>query len=229
MSERSAITTTGEVKLKPWVHAGLLVVFAALSAAAYWMDRNGLPLGRISEGHSVASFLYILFMAAAGYEVIALAIQFTHPVIGTGRPAKSRCSPSFIRVVIDPRRHLRPDLCDRRARRKSARCSARWPACSWASPSRRRSAAWRRGRSSRSSGRSASATASFSRRSTCSATCSTSASCTPRSTRSAARSARRRRSGGASSSRTRCSSARWRSTTRPSSWRRTSSTRWSSG
>lgn len=100
MSEREAITTTGEVKLsRPWVHAGLLVVFATLAAALYWMDKNGYPLGRISDAHSVASFLSILFLAASGYEAIALAIQFLVRY-RDGSPGEVIMLTDFTRVVM---------------------------------------------------------------------------------------------------------------------------------
>ena len=99
MKERGAITTTGEVKLKPWVHAGLLVVFAALSAMAWWMDKNGMQFGHLSEGTSVAAFLHIMFLAAVGYEVIALAIQFLIRQRG-GSPGEVIMLNGFIRVVM---------------------------------------------------------------------------------------------------------------------------------
>jgi small-conductance mechanosensitive channel len=99
MKECGAITTTGAVKLKPWVHAGLLVVFAALAAAAYWMDHHEMPLGRIWEGTSVAGFLHIVFLAAVGYEVIALAIQFLIRHRG-GSPGEVIMLNGFIRVVM---------------------------------------------------------------------------------------------------------------------------------
>jgi small-conductance mechanosensitive channel len=98
MKERSTIITTGEVKLKPWVHAGLLVVFAALAATADWMDNHGMPLGHISEGASVAAFLHIVFLAAVGYEAIALAIQFFIRHRG-GSPGEVTMLTGFIRVV----------------------------------------------------------------------------------------------------------------------------------
>jgi small-conductance mechanosensitive channel len=105
MSEQSAITTTGAVKLKPWVHAALLVAFAALSAAAYWMDKNGMRLGWVSEptsvskGTSVAAFLYIMFLVAIGYEVVALAIQFLVRY-RNGSPGEVIMLSGLIRVVM---------------------------------------------------------------------------------------------------------------------------------
>ena len=101
MGERGAVTTTttGEVKLKPWVHAGLLVVFAALAAVAYWMDKNEMPLGHISAGTSVAGFLHIVFLAAVGYEIIALAIQFLVRY-RAGSPGEVIMLTGFMRVVV---------------------------------------------------------------------------------------------------------------------------------
>ena len=79
MSDLSATTTTGAVKLKPWVHAGLLMVFVVLALTAYWLDSQGYNLGYISHevgAASMSSLLYGIFIAACAYECAALAIQF---------------------------------------------------------------------------------------------------------------------------------------------------------
>ncbi len=102
MSEGSAITITGEVKLKPWVHAGLLVVFAALAVGAYWLDRQGVALGHISNGPdapSISLLLYGVFLAAVAYECAALAIQFIIRERG-GSPGDVKMLAGFIRLVV---------------------------------------------------------------------------------------------------------------------------------
>ncbi|MGO8703684.1 MAG: ParB N-terminal domain-containing protein [Candidatus Brocadiia bacterium] len=99
MSERTPITTTGEVKLKPWVHAGLLAIFAVLASTAYWMDNHEMPLGHISAGTSVAAFLHIVFLVAVGYEVVALAIQFLIRA-RDGSPGEVMMLTGLVRVLV---------------------------------------------------------------------------------------------------------------------------------
>jgi small-conductance mechanosensitive channel len=102
MSERTPITITGEVKLKPWVHAGLLVVFAALAVAAYGLDRQGYDLGHISSepnAPSIAFLLYGVFLAAVAYECAALAIQFIVRQRG-GSPGDVKMLAGFIRLMM---------------------------------------------------------------------------------------------------------------------------------
>jgi small-conductance mechanosensitive channel len=102
MSERSPITITGEVKLKPWVHAGLLVVFAVLAVTAYWLDKQGYALGHLSynaDAPSIAILLYGVFIAAVAYECAALAIQFIIRQRG-GSPGDVKMLAGFIRLMI---------------------------------------------------------------------------------------------------------------------------------
>jgi len=90
----------GEEKLKPWVRAGLLVVFLALAAAAGWMDKSAdYTLGHITPGATVASFLYIVFIAAAAYEFLSLAIQFAVTHRG-GSPGEVTMLMNFVRVLV---------------------------------------------------------------------------------------------------------------------------------
>jgi small-conductance mechanosensitive channel len=102
MSDRSTTTTTGAVKLKPWVHAGLLVVFAVLAITAYWLDKQGYTLGHISYdvgAPSISTLLYGVFIAACAYECAALAIQFIIRQRG-GSPGDVKMLAGFTRLMI---------------------------------------------------------------------------------------------------------------------------------
>jgi small-conductance mechanosensitive channel len=87
------------IRLNTWVQVVLLLVFLALSAAAWTLDRAGIGLGTISPQRNVAFFLCLVFASAAVYELAALAI---HGIIHAkhGSAGEVKMLRGFARVVM---------------------------------------------------------------------------------------------------------------------------------
>jgi glucan phosphoethanolaminetransferase (alkaline phosphatase superfamily) len=97
--ENSVEAVGGAVKLNFWVQAILMLLFGGLAAGMYWASLHGCTLGHSSETTTVATFLYIVFVAVAAYEFVSLAIRVFIRHRG-GSPGEVKMLTGFIRVML---------------------------------------------------------------------------------------------------------------------------------
>lgn len=97
-SQGGSILKIGDSQAQSWVRVGLLAAFLVLAAWMNNLSAAGTTIWQVTPEHGLTFFLFVVFLSAAVYEIVSLAIHAMVRMRG-GSPGEIKMLTSFIRVV----------------------------------------------------------------------------------------------------------------------------------